>query len=580
MAEERVRRRLAAILAADVVGYTKMIEKDELATRARFNDHLNSVITPAIEEYHGRLVKTMGDGLLIEFGSVVDAVQCGADIQTATFKHNLVEPEQLQWQLRIGIHLGDVIVEDDDIHGEGVNIASRLERIAKPGEVTISDMVYTGVRNKLALNFKDLGQQSLKNIADPLQVYSVTLEQTSADSTGNRVFNRPAVAVLPFKNMSGDPDQDYFSDGLTEKIIIALSLFRSFPVIAGNSTFAYKGRSPDIRTVGEQLGARYVVEGTVRKAGSRVRVTCQLINAETGHHVWADRYDRELEDIFTLQDEVSQRIAAIIEPTLERTEERKTFSKPPSNLAAWEYCMRGNAHVGEWTKEAQYKAREMFSRAIELDPQFARAYSGLATTYSRELRFFGVENRGDCQKRLVEAAQQAVYLDESDSQARLVLSLAYAMTAQPLAAIAEARRAVELNPLDARANNVLGTAYSLSAARFNEGIPYFEKALKLNPIDPNKQMYLTQLALAHLCAGQYDKAVENAQDAIRHRHDLIESHLVLASALGYLQRHDEAQSAIAGYGGEAESYLENHVLFAREVKDMVLGGIRKAKLLG
>ncbi len=217
---------------------------DPMKTRARFNDHLNSVIGPAIEEYHGRLVKTMGDGLLIEFGSVVDAVQCGVDIQTATFKQNLVAREQLQWQLRLGIHLGDVIVEDDDIHGEGVNIASRLEGIANPGEIYISDMVYAGVRNKLALSFKDHGQQSLKNIADPLQVYGIILKRASGDESAASIqaFNRPAVGVLPFKNISGDPDQDYFADGLTEEIIIALSLFHSFPVIAGTSTFAYKGQ--------------------------------------------------------------------------------------------------------------------------------------------------------------------------------------------------------------------------------------------------------------------------------------------------------------------------------------------------
>jgi len=273
-----------------------------------------------------------------------------------------------------------------------------------------------------------------------------------------------------------------------------------------------------------------------------VRVTCQLINAETGHHVWAERYDGELEGIFTLQDEISQRIAAIIEPALERAEERRTLSKQPSNLAAWEYCMRGNAYVGEWTKEGQYKARDMFNRAIELDPQFSRAFSGLATTYARVLRFFGPEDRSNYQKRLLEAARKAVNLDNSDSQARLVLSLAYQMTGQPQLAIAEAQRAVELNPLDARANNVLGLALSLAAARYNEGIPYLEKALKLNPIDPNQQMYIVQLALAHLCAGRFDKAVENAQEAIRHRHDFFEAHLVLASALGHLERQDEAQA--------------------------------------
>jgi adenylate cyclase len=485
-------------------------------------------------------------------------------------------------QLRIGIHLGDVIIEGDDIHGDGVNIAARLEGLAQPGGICVSDMVHAGVRNKLALSFDDLGEQSLKNIADPLQVFSIELgKATAADSvtTATRSISRPAVAVLPFENMSGESDQDYFADGLTEDIITALSMFRSIPVIARNSTFGYKGQSPDIRNVGKELGARYVVEGSVRKAGSRVRVTCQLINAETGHHVWAERYDRELEDIFALQDEISQRIAAIIEPTLERAEEQRTVTKPPSSLAAWDYYARGNAHIWEWTKVANDLARDMFKQAIQLDPQFARAHIGLAFTYARETRFFAPPDREECQRLLFESARRAVTLDEMDAQARVVLALAYAMTQQPDAAVAEAKRAVELNPYDAAVNNCRGLTLSLSAARFEEGIAYTERALQQNPLDPNNQLYMTQLALAQLCAERYDKAVEHAQEAIRRRHDFLEAHLVLASAFGYLGRQEEARSAIEGYADIAESYIEQHVVFAPQVKAILLDGLRQANLL-
>lgn len=582
MAEERAQRRLAAILAADVVGYSRLMRADEAGTLAQLKTLREKLLDPKIAEYSGRMVKTTGDGILIEFPSAVDAVQYAVDVQRVMAQRNGSIPVDRRMEIRVGINVGDVIVEGEDLFGDGVNVASRLEGLANPGGICVSGSVHEQVRYKLDLAFEDMGEQSLKNIADPMKVFSIVLERAASGSdavaTGN--FNRPAIAVLPFENMSGDPDQEYFADGLTEDIITDLSLFRTFPVIARNSSFAYKGKSPDIRMVGEELGARYVVEGSVRKAGSRVRVTCQLINAETGHHVWAERYDRELEDIFALQDEISQRIAAIIEPTLERTEEQRTVAKPPSNLVAWDYCVRGDAYVWEWTKEANDKAREMFNCAIDLDPNFSRAYTGLAFTFARELRFFGPSNPEDCRTRLLESARHAVSADESDARAHTVASLAYAMNAQPDGALAEAKRAVELNSHDSFANNVLGLALSLSAARFEEGIPHFERALQLNPLDPNNQLYLTQLALAHLCAGQHDKAVLHTQEAIRLQYDFLEAHLVLASALGYLGRTEEAQSAIEGFSDIAESHIEGHVLFAREVKNHLIAGLRQANLLG
>jgi len=328
MADERVQRRLAAILAADVVGFSRMMGEDETGTLERLKAMRRDVLDPKITEYGGRIVKLMGDGALVEFPSAVDAVEYAIDTQQILSGLNKILPEQSRIEFRMGINLGDVIVEGDDIYGDGVNIAARLESIAETGGICVSAMVYEGVRGKLAVEFSDMGDQSLNNIAAPVHVYNVQLSaRERTDDTGiasEALFRRPAVAVLPFENMSGDPDQEYFADGLTEDIITALSLWRSFPVIARNSTAAYKGQSPDIRKVGEELGARYVIEGSVRKSGNRVRVTAQLINSDTGHHVWAERYDRDLADIFDLQDELSRHIAATVAPELEFSEIQAT----------------------------------------------------------------------------------------------------------------------------------------------------------------------------------------------------------------------------------------------------------------
>jgi adenylate cyclase len=578
--EAAVERRLAAIMVADVVGYSRLMGMDEAGTRAKFNTQLDKVIKPMIEEHRGRLVNVIGDNFLVEFKSVTDSVECASAIQDGVAARQKSDPADNKMLFRIGIHLGDVIFEDNGIHGDGVNIAARLEKLAEPGGICLSDVVHAGVRNKLSLSFVDSGEQSLKNIADPVQVFHVapSAETTIGDVPSRTSFRRPAVAVMPFENLSGDSNQDFFADGLSEDLITALSLFHSFPVIARNSTFAYKGTSPDIRKVGEDLGARYVVEGSVQKAGSRVRVTCQLINAETGHHIWADRYDRDLEDIFELQDEISLRIAGIIEPTIERSERRQVFTKSPDELELWEYCVRGNALFYEVTKAANEEARDLFNRAITLDPQFARAHIGLAYTYARELRFFMAADQTECQRLLIEAARRAVSLDESDSQAHTILSLGYTMTQQPEAAVAEAQQAVKLNPYDALAQNVLGVALSLCAARFEEGIPAFERALLLSPSDAQSPLYLTQLALSHLCADRPDKAVGYAREAIRRKHDFLEAYLVLASALGYLKSMDEARAAFENYSDIADSYIEQHVVFSPKVKEHLREGWRRANL--
>ena len=580
MAEERVQRRLAAILAADVVGYGHLIGADEAGTRSRVNDQLDDIVRPAIDEHRGRLVKTMGDGFLIEFGSVVDAVQCATDIQNGVATQQRSEPVDRKLLLRIGVHLGDVIVEGDDIHGDGVNIAARLEGLAEPGGICVSDMVRAGVRNKLAVEFDDLGDQSLKNVADPVQVFRVG-RQEAIVGDGSRPganFRRPAIAVLPFDNMSGDPEQEYFSDGLTEEIITALCRWRRFPVIARNSTFTYKGHSTNIQKVGEELSARYVVEGSVRKAHNRVRVTAQLINSETGHHIWAERYDREISDVFALQDEIAQQIAAIIEPTIERSERLRISTTPPSNIGAWEYSLRGFSCIYEGTKEANDRAIEMFNRAIELDPNFARAHSGLSYAYIKDIRFFRSIDREECKRLVSEISRRAVALDETDPEARTMLARAYIFEGQPEAAIAEARRAVEFSPFDAFANNMLGAALSMASGFYDEGIPWFEKALQLNPLDPQSHLYLTHLALANLGAERYEDAAEHAREAIRLKPDFLEAQIALASSLGHLNHSAEGAKAIEEIRDVAMHYVETHVAYAQDLKDRVIDGLRKAGL--
>ena len=446
----RVQRRLAAILVADVVGYSRLMHEDEAGTLAQLKTLRKELLDPKVAEYGGRVVKTTGDGTLIEFPSAVDAVQHAIDVQQALAKRNEDVPDDRRMELRMGINVGDVIVEGGDLYGDGVNVAARIEGLAEPGGTCISGFVFEQVRHKLELAYDDIGEQSLKNIAEPVRVYRVAVETqksgASVATSADAMFRRPAVAVLPFENLSDDPGQDYFADGLTEDIITALSLWRSFPVIARNSTFAYRGASRDIRKVGEDLGARYVIEGSVRKAGDRVRVTVQLINADTGHHVWAERYDRDITDIFALQDEISVQVAATVAPELDRVELARMSSKAPSDLDAWELCQRGLSLFNETTKVASAAARELFMNAVALDQSYARAWACLALTYHQDLLMEFTANRSESLAQLLEAAHRSLTLDGTDSVAHQASSLAALWTKDHELAISMAREASKLNP--------------------------------------------------------------------------------------------------------------------------------------
>ncbi len=381
MAEQRLQRRLAAILSADVVGYSRLLGTDEAGTLARLKALRRDVIDPNIAGHSGRIVKLMGDGVLVEFGSAVDAVACAIEIQKHVPEHEAAGAGADSIRFRVGINVGDIIIDGDDILGDGVNIAARIEGVAAPGGISLSEDAWRQVQGKVATKFVDDGEHSLKNIARPVRVYRVELggEGTAQPAASAPVLpDKPSIAVLPFANMSGDPEQEFFADGIAEDIITALSRYSSLFVIARNSSFSFKGRAVDVKQVGRELGVRYVLEGSLRKSGNRIRVTAQLVEAETGNHVWAERYDRDLADFFTVQDEITQATTIAIAPAIADAEQQRAMRKPPANLDAWGTYQRGMWHLSKASAEDNALAEKFFQRATELDPMFVGGYIGLA----------------------------------------------------------------------------------------------------------------------------------------------------------------------------------------------------------
>ena len=395
LSSEHVERRLAAILAADVVGSCRLIGIDEEGTLAQLKALRKTLFDPKIAEHHGRIVKNTGDGALVEFASVVDAVRCADEIQRSVAEQNTDVPQDKRIEFRIGIHVGDIIIADDDIFGDGVNIAVRLEGIAEPGGICISDDAHRQVRGKVESTLEDMGSQSLKNIAEPMRAWRVRIGPSSSPATKPptetaqplALPDKPSIAVLPFENMSGDPEQEYFADGMVEDIITGLSRFKSLFVIARTSSFTYKGKAVDIKQVGRELGVRYVLEGSVRKAGNRVRITGQLIDAATGAHLWADRFDSLLEDIFDLQDRVTSSVIGAISPQLERAEIERAQRKPTESLQAYDYYLRALASFYRFTREANIEALKLTKIASGIDPEFAAAYALGARCYAQRKAF-------------------------------------------------------------------------------------------------------------------------------------------------------------------------------------------------
>ena len=478
-------RRLAAIMAADVVGYTRLIELDEAGTLAALKHRRRSILTPLVAEHHGRIVKVMGDGVLVEFASAVNAVQCAVELQKDMAKANTDLAEERRVHLRVGINLGDVIVEGGDLYGDGVIIGVRLQAMAEPGGICVSGGVHDQVGNKLPLAFEDLGPCEVKNIAKPVQVFRV---RTDRDNSVRRVAERqvkqtkPSIAVLPFANMSGDPEQEYFSDGITEDIITDLSRFHALLVIARNSSFAFKGKPTKVQDIARELGVAYVVEGSVRRAADRVRITAQLIDAGTGNHLWAERYDRETRDIFALQDEVAQSVASTVSGRVEVAGRDRAVRLSESELEAYDLLLRAKALMSKYSRADNERALAYAERAAELDPTSARAHTYAAWCLRYNYMFWWTADRTVALAKAYELAKRAVDLDETDSLAHCILGLIHLARREFDEARLETEKAVDLNPNDPEARRYLGF-FLAAAGNPDAGIEQMDVAKQLNPFD-------------------------------------------------------------------------------------------------
>ncbi|MDX1575496.1 MAG: tetratricopeptide repeat protein [Kiloniellales bacterium] len=546
-----MQRRLAAILAADVVAYSRLMAEDEAGTLAALKQHRSQLIEPEIARHNGRIVKLMGDGALVEFASVVDAIACAAEIQAAMVDRNAAVPEARRIAFRIGINLGDVIVEGDDIYGGGVNVAARLEALAAPGGICVSGTAYDTAHDKLDLEFEDLGEQQVKNLDRPIRTYRVVLAGGPGRSAGPGGLSgaalalpeKPSLAVLPFVNMSSEADQEFFADGISEDLITELSKFRTLFVIARNSSFAFKGQAVDVKEVSAKLGVRYVVEGSVRRAGRRVRITAQLIDAVDDTHIWAERYDRDLEDIFALQDEVTRAIVSAIEPQLASSERLRARRKPTESLGAWECYQRGLWHLHQYRAEDAEEAISFLERAIELDSTFASAHAGLAfVLYYKVILGFTEDRSSDLAKALA-AGTAAVRLDENDPFAHVALGRVHTAKGEHDEAIACCNRAIALNPNYASA--YFGRAHSLwMSGRPAEAVLSHDEAMRLSPRDPLLWAFHASKAIALILLERYEEALEHARQAQRQPNTALWAFMPEVSALGLLGRLGEARTAL------------------------------------
>ncbi len=505
---ERVERRLAAVLVADVVGYSRLMGEDEEGTHAALTALRRELLEPSIVGHRGRIVKTTGDGLLVEFASVVDAVRCAVELQHEMELRDDGLPKEQRIEFPIGINLGDVIIDEQDLYGDGVNVAARLEALAEPGGICVSQVVRDQVRDKLAFGFEDLGEQQVKNIARPVHVYRIPRVETARTNAALPLPDKPSLAVLPFQNMTGDTEQEYFVDGIVEEITTAISRLPWLFVIARNSSFTYKGRAVDVKQVARELGVRYVVEGSVRKAGNRVRITGQLINSSSGAHIWADRFDGALDDIFELQDQVASSLVGAIEPKLRQSEIARAIRKPTANLDAYDLYLRALAQVSKITQENLREAIVLFKRALAIDPSYAPAAARVALCRVGQVSF-GLGRVSDAERtEATQLAAQAINIGRDDPDALWMGAHALSFFARAHGTAASAvDRALTLNPNSAHAWMTSGRV-ACFRNRPDEAIEAFHRAMRLSPLDPQTYQFIGGIAWAHLLAGRYPEAVE------------------------------------------------------------------------
>jgi adenylate cyclase len=518
MAAPRVERRLTAVLAADVVGYSRLMERDEHGTHERVQVHRKELVEPLIAEHRGRVVKLTGDGALCEFHSIVDAVACAMQIQQGMLERERDIPEEQRIRFRIGVNIGDIIVDPDgDIYGGGVNVAARLEGIAQPGGICISGTAYDHLQGKIDCSFEDLGERAVKNIERPVRVYRVTPSGARAPQQTIELTppDRPSIAVLPFNNMSADPDQEFFGDGITEDITTALCRLKGFFVIARNTMFNYKGRSVDVRAVGRELGVRYVLEGSVRKAGDRVRVTAQLLEATTGSHLWAERYDRHIEDIFAIQDEITINVVGRIGPELLAAEHVRVSRKPPHSLDAWECVIRALFQSSQQSDEGTRDALALLDRAIIEDPEYAQAL-GMKAWIIIFRAFQGWEDMGQALAQAELLIAGAIAADNDEPWPYLAQGMVGFATRDNRLAMTALTRAVALNPNSVNAHGLLGIAHAFGG-RSSEAITCIDYAMRLSPRDTFLSDFQLYYAFAHFQGARYELGLESAQQSHRLR---------------------------------------------------------------
>jgi TolB-like protein len=601
---------------------------DEAGTLASLKALRRELIEPKTAEYYGRVVKLIGDGTLMEFGSVVDAVLFAVEVQRAIVERNAAVPEDRRITYRIGINIGDIIVDGDDIYGDGVNVAARLEGLAEPGGICISRTVFNHVKNKVELSFEDLGDQEVKNIPEPVRVFRVLIDPKTAGvvrikaktakvswrrpalaaaavllfaAAGLVIWQRPwepreepasiermafplpekpSIAVLPFDNLSGDPAQEPIADGITENIIAALSTVRGLFVIARNSVFTYKGKPVQVQRVAEEQGVRYVLEGSVQRSGDRLRITAQLIDALTGHHLWSARYDRDVKDIFALQDDITLKIVEALQVELTEGEQARIERSGTNNLEAWLLRNQSRRFFLRFTKEDNVRSRELAQKAVDLDPEYAGAYTRLAFTHWLNAQAGWSESRADSLIRAVELVQVALNLDDTFPDTYAVLGLIHLLLRQHDQALAYMEKAIDLGPNDS--GSIATLAFILNySGQPEKAILLLEKAMRLSPYYPD--WYLGELGRAYLLTGQYDEAIEALKQRLRRNPESGEAHVLLAAAYGKLGRENEAQAALAEFLKPRPYYTLRHYAqgeFYKNIEDLerVLDGLRKAGL--
>ena len=589
MAESSPRRKVAVILATDVVGYSSKMEENEDQTFKNLNACRN-IFEGLVDEHHGRIFNTAGDSVLAEFQSAVEAVICGSGFQNTIKERNNSVPEKEQLEFRIGINMGDVVIEGENLYGEGVNVAARLEALALPGGICLSKNVHEIVNNKTDFKFHDLGVQTVKNTV--LHAVDVTLHGTSQRKLQEAKAEKqsstekpPAIAILPFTNMSGDSEQEYFADGITEDIITNLSLWKTFPVISRNSSFTFKGKSSNLKEIAAELGVHYIVEGSIRKGGNKVRITAQLIDAKADHHLWSERWDRNLDDIFEVQDEVSASIAAKVAPSLSGYEQKKLERNRPSNLSAWEEYLKGLGYLNNRERTDKNdpnltKAKLQFSKAVEIDPLFSETYALLAFCELIELAQFISKNREETINSIYTYSQKALSLDSENALALNMLSAFYSFQEKYDMGMEYAEQCVRCNPSYPLNHLRLGLTQNMLGV-FEKSDASFLTAIKLSPLDPELHLFYTGLCFSYIGQKEFDKALAACDKAMNLVSNMGRLYGFKAAILGYLNRLDEAKIELNKYL-EARPNLKTkddfRKLFFRSspLTDIVIEGLCKA----